>query len=210
MAVNNNTLSLINSLKNLWNNFTVKRKSQLVLITLATFITAILDLISIGSIMPFISVIMDSEATFNNPSFNKYFKFYGYSSGDEIILPITYFFIFINIIAAIIKIIIFWFQNKISVLCGNDLSRLAYTKTIYQPFEIHINRNSGDVISSIVNNVNITVFGVLYMVLLFVSSLIFSLAILGGILFIDPIISLIALATLCFLYSNIYISQGKT
>jgi len=61
MVVNNNTLSLINSLKNLWNNFTVKRKSQLVLITLATFITAILDLISIGSIMPFISVIMDSE-----------------------------------------------------------------------------------------------------------------------------------------------------
>tara|TARA_B100000212_G_C27375983_1_gene534738 strand:- start:346 stop:2142 length:1797 start_codon:yes stop_codon:yes gene_type:complete len=205
MAVNNNTLSLINSLKNLWNNFTVKRKSQLVLITLATFITAILDLISIGSIMPFISVIMDSEATFNNPSFNKYFKFYGYSSGDEIILPITYFFIFINIIAAIIKIIIFWFQNKISVLCGNDLSRLAYTKTIYQPFEIHINRNSGDVISSIVNNVNITVFGVLYMVLLFVSSLIFSLAILGGILFIDPIISLIALATLCFFYIPISI-----
>ena len=205
MAANNNTLSLINSLKNLWNNFTVKRKSQLILITLATFITAILDLISIGSIMPFISVIMDSEATFNNPSFNKYFKYYGYSSGDEIILPITYFFIFINIIAAIIKIIIFWFQNKISVLCGNDLSRLAYTKTIYQPFEIHIKRNSGDVISSIINNVNITVFGVLYMVLLFVSSLIFSLAILGGILVIDPMISLIALATLCFFYIPISI-----
>lgn len=205
MTENNNDFSLINSLKSLWNHFTVKRKYQLALITLATFITAILDLISIGTIMPFISVIMDSEATFNNPSFNEYFINYGYSSGEEIILPITYFFILINIIAAIIKVIIFWFQNKISVLCGNDLSRLAYTKTIYQPFEIHINRNSGDVISSIVNNVNITVFGVLYMVLLFISSLIFTLAILGGILIIDPIISLIALATLCFFYIPISI-----
>lgn len=205
MTENNNDFSLINSLKSLWNHFTVKRKYQLALITLATFITAILDLISIGTIMPFISVIMDSEATFNNPSFNEYFLNYGYSSGEEIILPITYFFILINIIAAIIKVIIFWFQNKISVLCGNDLSRLAYTKTIYQPFEIHINRNSGDVISSIVNNVNITVFGVLYMVLLFISSLIFTLAILGGILIIDPIISLIALATLCFFYIPISI-----
>jgi len=205
MTENNNAFSLINSLKSLWNHFTVKRKYQLVLITLATFITAILDLVSIGTIMPFISVIMDSEATFNNPSFNEYFINYGYSSGEEIILPITYFFILINIIAAIIKVIIFWFQNKISVLCGNDLSRLAYTKTIYQPFEIHINRNSGDVISSIVNNVNITVFGVLYMVLLFISSLIFTLAILGGILIIDPIISLIALATLCFFYIPISI-----
>lgn len=205
MTENNNAFSLINSLKSLWNHFTVKRKYQLALITLATFITAILDLVSIGTIMPFISVIMDSEATFNNPSFNEYFINYGYSSGEEIILPITYFFILINIIAAIIKVIIFWFQNKISVLCGNDLSRLAYTKTIYQPFEIHINRNSGDVISSIVNNVNITVFGVLYMVLLFISSLIFTLAILGGILIIDPIISLIALATLCFFYIPISI-----
>ena len=205
MTANNNTLSLINSLKSLWNHFTLKRRHQLALITLATFITAILDLLSIGTIMPFISVIMDSEATFNNPSFNEYFINYGYSSGEEIILPVTYFFISINVIAAIIKIIIFWFQNKISILCGNDLSRLAYTKTIYQPFEIHINRNSGDVISSIVNNVNITVFGVLYMVLLFVSSLIFTIAILGGILIIDPIISLIALATLCFFYIPISI-----
>ena len=205
MTAINNTDNLMNSLKSLWNNFSVKRKLQLASITLATFITAILDLVSIGSIMPFISVIMDSEATFNNPSFNEYFTYYGYSSGEEIILPLTYFFISINIIAAIVKIIIFWFQNKISVLCGNDLSRLAYAKTIYQPFEIHIKRNSGDIISSIVNNVNITVFGVLYMVLLFISSLIFSLAILGGILVVDPIISLIALATLCFFYIPISI-----
>ena len=63
MTENNNAFSLINSLKSLWNHFTVKRKYQLVLITLATFITAILDLVSIGTIMPFISVIMDSEAT---------------------------------------------------------------------------------------------------------------------------------------------------
>ena len=205
MSASNNNLSLMNSLRSLWNNFSIKRKFQLISITFATFLTAILDLISIGSIMPFISVIMDSESTFNDPSFNKYFTYFGYTSGQDIILPLTYFFILINVIAAVIKIIIFWFQNKISVLCGNDLSRLAYTKTIYQPFEIHIKRNSGDVISSIVNNVNITVFGVLYMVLLFISSLIFTLAILGGILIIDPIISLIALATLCFFYIPISI-----
>ena len=205
MSASNNNLSLMNSLRSLWNNFSIKRKFQLISITFATFLTAILDLISIGSIMPFISVIMDSESTFNDPSFNKYFTYFGYMSGQDIILPLTYFFILINVIAAVIKIIIFWFQNKISVLCGNDLSRLAYTKTIYQPFEIHIKRNSGDVISSIVNNVNITVFGVLYMVLLFISSLIFTLAILGGILIIDPIISLIALATLCFFYIPISI-----
>lgn len=195
-----NSFSLIYSLKNLWSNFLPKRKIQLIIITIATLLTAILDLISISSIMPFISVIMNPESTFNNPAFNPYFTSLGYLSGDEIILPITYFFIFMNVMAAIIKIIIFWFQNKISVLCGNDLSRIAYTKTIYQPFEAHIKMNSGDVISSIVNNVNITVFGVLYMALLFMSSLIFSLAILGGILFIEPIISLIAFSVLCVFY----------
>ena len=84
-AINNND-SLMDSLRSLWEKFTVKRKSQLALITIATLITAILDLVSIGSIMPFISVIMDSEATFNNPSFNAYFTYYGYASGEEIIL----------------------------------------------------------------------------------------------------------------------------
>jgi len=124
----------------------------------------------------------------------------GLSSGNDLVLPLTIFFISINILTAIIKIVIFWFQNKISVLCGNDLSRAAYSKTIYQPFSTHIHRNSGDVISSIVNNVNITVFGVLYMVLLFISSAIFSIAILAGILFIDPVIAVIVFATLCIFY----------
>tara|TARA_B100000768_G_C11279733_1_gene377871 strand:+ start:1022 stop:2815 length:1794 start_codon:yes stop_codon:yes gene_type:complete len=197
IAKDNNLMSLIRSL---WDNFTRKRKVQLTLITLATFVTAVLDLISIGAIMPFISVIMDSEQTFNNPRFNSFFLYMGFSSGDEIILPLTYFFISVNILTAIIKIIIFWFQNKLSVLCGNDLSRVAYSKTIYQPYSVHIHRNSGDVISSIVNNVNITVFGVLYMVLLFVSSTIFSFAILAGILMISPVIAFIAFATLCIFY----------
>ena len=195
---NNN--DLLSSMRSLWLNFSRKRKNQLILITLATFITAILDLISIGSIMPFISVIMDSEQTFNNPNFNQFFLSLGYSSGVEIIAPLTIFFIGINVLTAIIKIVIFWFQNKISVLCGNDLSRTAYSKTIYQPFSIHIHRNSGDVISSIVNNVNITVFGVLYMVLLFISSAIFSIIILAGILIIDPVIAFIAFVTLCIFY----------
>jgi ATP-binding cassette, subfamily B, bacterial PglK len=191
---------LLSSIKSLWLNFSRKRKTQLILITLATFITAILDLVSIGSIMPFISVIMDSEQTFNNPNFNQLFLSLGYSSGVEIIFPLTIFFIGINVLTAIIKIVIFWFQNKISVLCGNDLSRIAYSKTIYQPFSTHIHRNSGDVISSIVNNVNITVFGVLYMVLLFISSAIFSITILAGILIIDPVIAFIAFVTLCIFY----------
>lgn len=194
----NNDLLL--SIKSLWLNFSRKRKTQLILITLATFITAILDLISIGSIMPFVSVIMDSEQTFNNSNFNQLFLSLGYSSGVEIIFPLTIFFIGINVLTAIIKIVIFWFQNKISVLCGNDLSRIAYSKTIYQPFSTHIHRNSGDVISSIVNNVNITVFGVLYMALLFISSAIFSIIILAGILIIDPVIAFVAFITLCIFY----------
>ena len=197
MDKDNDLKSLI---KSLWDNFTTKRKTQLILITLATFITAVLDIISIGAIMPFISVIMDSEQTFNNPIFKPFFLYIGLSSGDEIILPLTLFFISINVLAAIIKIIIFWLQNKISVLCGNDLSRVAYSKTIYQPFSVHIHRNSGDVISSLVNNVNITVFGVLYNVLLFISSAIFSVAILAGILIIDPFIAIFAFSILCIFY----------
>ena len=70
MDKDNDLKSLI---KSLWDNFTTKRKTQLILITLATFITAVLDIISIGAIMPFISVIMDSEQTFNNPIFKPFF-----------------------------------------------------------------------------------------------------------------------------------------
>ena len=175
-----------------------------------TSFTALLDLISIAAIMPLISVLINPEVAFNNVFLKPIFNFFAYSSAEEIILPITISFIIINVLSTIVKVVIFRIQTKITVLCGLELSKSVYSRSIYQPFSVHIARNSSDVISSIVNNVNITVFHVLYPSVLFISSLLFAVTIFIGLMFIDYTIGIISILSLLIFYLPISFFLKKT
>lgn len=175
-----------------------------------TSLTALLDLFSIAAIMPLISVLINPEVTFNNEFLKPIFNLFAYSSAEEIILPVTISFIIINVLSTIVKVVIFRIQTKITVLCGLELSKSVYSRSIYQPFSVHIARNSSDVISSIVNNVNITVFHVLYPSVLFISSLLFAVTIFIGLMFIDYTIGIISILSLLIFYLPISFFLKKT
>ena len=210
MPHSSNKLHLLKHLSRLWNIFSRKRKHQLILVLVVTSFTALLDLISIAAIMPLISVLINPEVAFNNVFLKPIFNFFAYSSAEEIILPITISFIIINVLSTIVKVVIFRIQTKITVLCGLELSKSVYSRSIYQPFSVHIARNSSDVISSIVNNVNITVFHVLYPSVLFISSLLFAVTIFIGLMFIDYTIGIISILSLLIFYLPISFFLKKT
>ena len=203
-------LDLLQHLSRLWNIFSRKRKRQLILVLVVTSFTALLDLFSIAAIMPLISVLINPEVIFNNEFLKPIFNLFAYSSAEEIILPVTISFIIINVLGTIVKVMIFRIQTNITVLCGTELSKSVFSRSIYQPFSVHIARNSSDVISSIVNNVNITVFQVLYPSVLFISSLLFAVTIFIGLMFIDYTIGIISILSLLMFYLPISFFLKKT
>jgi len=210
MPHSSNKLNLLKYLSRLWNIFSRKRKRQLILVLVVTSFTALLDLFSIAAIMPLISVLINPEVIFNNEFLKPIFNLFAYSSAEEIILPVTISFIIINVLGTIVKVMIFRIQTNITVLCGTELSKSVFSRSIYQPFSVHIARNSSDVISSIVNNVNITVFQVLYPSVLFISSLLFAVTIFIGLMFIDYTIGIISILSLLMFYLPISFFLKKT
>jgi len=186
-----------------------RRKSQLILILIALVFSAFLDVISIGSIIPFIGILVDAQATYFNPAFNKYFVFFNFKSPDELVLPLTGLFISLVWISTSFRMLIFWASNRISISCGNDLSCEIYSKIIHRPFSEYLRSSSDEVVNSIVNNVNTTIFNGLYTFLLFTSSIILTTAIFFILIYLNPIVFFVAMAVIFLFYVPVVLFVQK-
>lgn len=189
--------------------FNQRRQVQLILILIALVFSALLDVVSIGSIIPFIGILVDAEATFLNPTFNKYFIFLNFKSPDELVLPLTALFIVLVWISTSFRMLIFWASNRISISCGNDLSCAIYSKVIHRPFSEYLSSSSDEVVNSIVNNVNTTIFNGLYTFLLFLSSIILTTAIFSMLIYLNPIVFFAAVAIIFLFYVPVVLFVQK-
>ena len=110
---------------------------------------------------------------------------------NKLIVFTTIFFIIAVFISAVIRLLNIYFSYYLAAKIGSDLGFEAYRKTLYQPYKIHIYRNSSSVITSIISNTERTV-DVLNFFLQLGTSLVVSLSILITLLVIDWQVALTA------------------
>ena len=83
-----------------------------------------------------------------------------FSQSVDLILPVTLLFSAAAVFAASIRLINLWFNGRMAAAIGTDLSISAYKSILYQPYIVHINRNTSELISTIVNQIASTVVSV--------------------------------------------------
>jgi ATP-binding cassette subfamily B protein len=96
-------------------------------------------------------------------------------------------------VTGVIRITLLWASTRLAFATGADLSRQIYRRTLYQPYQVHVYRNSSEVISGITQKVTAVIDG-LNNVLVFISSLLILLAVTTALLMINPVVALIATA----------------
>ena len=170
----------------LWSSIEAKRKFQLFFLIFFMLISALVEVISLGAIMPFLAVLISPEEAFQQPTIFFIANKFGLNSADELILPFTLVFISAALIAGMLRILILWGTTLVSVLNGTDLSTKVYRNTLYQPYEVHIQRNSSEVISGISAKINDVVFRIIQSILVMISSFLVIIAIVLVLVLIDP------------------------
>jgi len=96
------------------------------------------------------------------------------------------------LLAAAIRMLLLWFSTRLTFTAGADLSIEVYRRTLYQPYRVHVARNSSEVISGITDKVNGAVFEVLLPLLTLISSTLLLVAIMIALIAINPIIASVA------------------
>ena len=144
-----NTPNINQLLIKLWSNINTRRKFQISFLVILMFFASIAEIISIGMVLPFLTVLTEPSRLFNNQNINHFLKIYGIISTNELLFFVTFLFIVVVIFSVSIRILLMWIQNRLGYAIGSDFSMDIYRKTLYQPYIVHVSRNSSEVITGI-------------------------------------------------------------
>ena len=178
------------SIRRLWFYISARRKSQFKLLTVLMILASFAEIVSIGAILPFLGILLEPEQVFLHPISQPFIEFFNYSEPDDLLLPVTIMFGSAAIFAGIVRLLALWASTRLSFATGADISVSVYQRTLYQPYSVHIARNSSEVIASITSKVNTSIFGVISPLLIFVSSSVMLVIILIGLIIVNPYIAI--------------------
>lgn len=183
--------SLVGHLTELWCFLEKKRKIQFGMVLFLAILTSLSEVISLGAIVPFIGVITSPDKVLSYPYVKDVLGFFSIKEKKDLIFVVTFLFVLSAVLAGVLRVISLWLSSKVAFSSGSDLSVLAYRKTLYQPYSVHLNRNSSGVIAGISNKISASV-SLLYQVLVLISSLIIMVSVMVTIIIINPQIAFIA------------------
>jgi len=156
-------------------------------------VSAVAELVSLGAVLPFLSVLVAPERLFDRPFIADLAGRWGIASADQLVLPLTILFATAAVCAGVIRMLLLWLNTRVAFASGADLSIEVYRRTLYQPYRVHVARNSSEVISGITIKVAGTV-NVLYQLIVLVSSVGLLVILTLALLAVDAGVALTAIA----------------
>jgi len=112
-------------------------------------VSGVMEVISLGAIFPFLGVLTAPDKIFEYPIVVELANMVGINSSEQLVLPFTVAFAVSAIVAAIVRLSLLWLNINFSHACSADLSTDVYHRTLYQPYQVHVKRNSSELISGI-------------------------------------------------------------
>jgi ABC-type multidrug transport system fused ATPase/permease subunit len=184
--------SVANLLIRLWHHLSRRRKNQFFMLTGLMLVSSIAEVVSLGAVLPFLGILVAPDKVFGHDLLFKIFQAWGFTSADQLVIPIVAAFVAAALIAGSIRILLLWASNRLAFASGADLGIEVYRRTLYQPYRVHVARNSSEVISGITNKVNGVVFGVLLPSLTLASSSVLLVFITLALIAIDAMVASVA------------------
>lgn len=191
MKINSLRGSLLILFARLWRHISPLRRRQFFLVIGLMFFSAISETITLGSLLPFVGILIAPERIFDYVVISEIAKSFGVTSADKLVLPLTVAFIVIAILAALMRMLLILATIRFAHAVGADISIEIYKRTLYQPYQVHVARNSSEVISGITSKVHAIVFELLGPLMVLISSLLLIIFLTGTLIYINPIIAMI-------------------
>ena len=153
--------------------------------------------------MPFLGVLTAVDRVFEHPAAQPFIQTLGLTNPDQLLLPLTIAFALAALMAGAMRLLLLWASTRLSFATGADLSIGIYRRTLYQPYAVHVARNSSEVINGISGKANGVIYSTIVPALNLISAGVMLSAILIALLSVDPVIALSAFGGFGLIYAFI-------
>lgn len=192
---------IIKIMHRIWCHLSNRRQLQFIIVLVLMFVSALAEVISIGAVIPFLAVLTSPEKVLNQPVIADVAQYFEIVTNGDLTFSITILFIIAILLANILRLLLLWSITKLSFMTGADLSFEVYRRTLYQPYIVHLDRNSSEIISGVLGKVAGVVYGALLPVLNFISAFLLLTTVITTLMVIEPILTSITV----FVFGLIYV-----
>jgi ATP-binding cassette subfamily B protein len=130
-----------------------RRQLQVIVVLGLTIASTLSEMLSLGAVVPFLAVLAKPDAVWSTGKAQWIAGLMGWQHPADLLLPLCVAFAASALLSGFVRI---YALRKMIVLAndvGSDLSIEVYKRTLYQPYAVHLQRNSSETISAISNHV---------------------------------------------------------
>jgi ATP-binding cassette, subfamily B, bacterial PglK len=198
---------LVLILRRVYPHLSKYRRWQLFSLILVTMLASIAEIISLGAVIPFITVLQDPNAAQGLmerylPSLAAFF----YES--DLTLVITISFCLAILLATIIRLGLVFISARFAFGLGSELSCKIMALNLDQDYQVHLNRNSSDVIAGMTTKTNSIIYSALVPAILLFNSFVTVFFISTALIIIDPLVGITGVAFFVSIYLAISMITG--
>ncbi|MGB0564309.1 MAG: ABC transporter transmembrane domain-containing protein, partial [Spirulinaceae cyanobacterium] len=146
--------SLLADLRALWQHISPRRRRQLSLLLVLMLISALSEMASLGSIVPFLSALSNAEQVLAHPQLQPFVRAFGITTTADLVVHLAIAFIIIALLTNLLRIMTLYCQTHLAARIGIDIAYLVYHRTILQPYRFYLSHNSSDLISLVAYDAN--------------------------------------------------------
>jgi ABC-type multidrug transport system fused ATPase/permease subunit len=192
----------------IWRHLSRRRRLQLGVALLLMLASGAAEVGALAAVVPFLAVLSDPQRLWQLPLVRGVAARLGITSAQELLLPVTLLFGLAAVLAAAVRLLNLWSNGRLAAAIGSDLSCEAYQRTLYQPYVVHVQRNSSAVITGITTQ-TLQVVLVLNATLQMVTALVVALGLLGALLAMDWAVACTAMAVFGAAYGVLSVTARR-
>ena len=131
---------------------------KLLVLFILTILTAILELVGIGIVIPILNIFAGN----NFLKYANYFEFLTNIRKEEILSLLLILLIFVYFLKFFLLKTLIYKQNDLSHRLFTNISRKIFKNYLYENFEFHLKKNSSELIRNIQGESNLFSFGIIF------------------------------------------------
>ncbi len=178
-----------------------------VLLLIMILVMALIDMIGVASILPFISVLTNPNLIETNSILNSIFqasKIFGVENNKDFLFSLGVAVFVLLVFSLIFKAITTYFQLRFVLMCEYSISKRLVEKYLHQPYSWFLNRHSADLGKTILGEVSQIAGGYLKPLLNLIAKSMVAIALITLLVLTEPKIAIIIGLTLSTVYAIIF------
>jgi ATP-binding cassette, subfamily B, bacterial PglK len=150
-------VGLSSLIRRLWWQLSRRRKKQFIGVAALVVISGLAEVVSLGAVFPFLAVLTAPERLLKYAYAQRLMHMAGVTSFSQLVLILASAFALAAVVAGALRMLVLWITIRLAYATGADFSCEVYRRTLYQPYQVHIMRNSSELISGITGKVTDTI-----------------------------------------------------